>query len=64
MSSTDALGRVVAYEYDGLGRPLSRHDQKGAEMLETSWTWDTALHGIGKLASLTSPDGAKSYGYL
>jgi RHS repeat-associated protein len=62
-SSTDALGRVVTYQYDGLGRTLSRLDQNGAEMLTTSWTWDTAPHGIGKLATLTSPDGTKSYGY-
>jgi RHS repeat-associated protein len=63
MSSTDALGRVVNYQYDSLGRPLTRLDQNGSQMLTTSWVWDTAAFGIGKLASLTSPDGTKSYGY-
>jgi YD repeat-containing protein len=38
MSSTDALGRAVSFQYDALGRPLSRLDQNGAEMLTTSWT--------------------------
>jgi RHS repeat-associated protein len=63
MSSTDALGRVVTYQVDALGRTLSRLDQNGAETLTTSWTWDTAPHGIGKLASLVGPDGTKSYTY-
>src|SRR5262249_54873199 len=63
ISSTDALGRKVTYEYDGLGRTLSRLDQNGAQNLTTTWTWDTAPHGIGKLASLVSPDGAKTYSY-
>jgi RHS repeat-associated protein len=63
MSSTDALGRVITYQYDALGRTLSRLDQNGAEMLTTSWTWDTATNGVGKLATLTSPDSTKSYGY-
>jgi YD repeat-containing protein len=49
--------------YDELGRTISRIDQKGAEILTTSWTWDTAPNGIGKLHELTSPDGTKSYTY-
>ena len=63
MSSTDALGRVVTYQYDALGRTLSRLDQNGAEMLSTSWTWDTALHGVGKLATLKGQDAVTTYGY-
>jgi RHS repeat-associated protein len=31
--------------------------------LTTSWTWDTATNGKGKLQSLTSPDAVKTYFY-
>src|SRR5262249_61639429 len=63
LSTTDALGRTVTYEYDALGRTRTRLDQHGAEMLTTTWTWDTAAHGIGKLQSLAGPDGEKTYTY-
>ncbi|KYF57260.1 hypothetical protein BE04_49505 [Sorangium cellulosum] len=46
---------------DGLGRTTSRVDEDGAERLTTTWTWDTALHGIGKLHVLESPDGDKTW---
>ncbi|WP_441293178.1 RHS repeat-associated core domain-containing protein [Sorangium sp. KYC3313] len=63
ISSTDALERKVTWAYDALGRPRSRVDQDGTESLTTTWTWDTAAHGVGKLHSLASPDGEKTYGY-
>ncbi|WP_437631954.1 RHS repeat-associated core domain-containing protein [Sorangium sp. So ce854] len=63
ISSTDALERKVTWTYDALGRPRSRVDQDGAESLTTTWTWDTAAHGIGKLHALASRDGEKTYGY-
>ncbi|MGK3962803.1 RHS repeat-associated core domain-containing protein [Sorangium sp. So ce118] len=63
MSSTDALGRETTWAYDALGRPRSRVDQDGAERLTTAWTWDTATHGVGKLHTLVSSDGEKTYGY-
>ncbi|WP_437815115.1 RHS repeat-associated core domain-containing protein [Sorangium sp. So ce1078] len=63
MTSTDALGRETTWDYDPLGRPDSRVDQHGAELLTTKWIWDTAAHGLGKLHMLTSPDGDKTYGY-
>ncbi|WP_437738772.1 RHS repeat-associated core domain-containing protein [Sorangium sp. So ce1335] len=63
ISSTDALGREITWAYDALGRPRSRVDQDGAERTTTTWTWDTAPYGIGKLHVLTSPDGEKTYGY-
>ncbi|WP_437721250.1 hypothetical protein [Sorangium sp. So ce861] len=49
--------------FDGLGRTTSRVDEDGAERVTTTWTWDTAEHGIGKLHVLESPDGEKTYGY-
>ncbi|WP_420878114.1 RHS repeat-associated core domain-containing protein [Sorangium cellulosum] len=63
VSSTDALGREITWEYDALGRPRTRVDRDGAERLTTTWTWDTAAHGIGKLHALASPDAEKTYGY-
>ncbi|WP_437877018.1 FG-GAP-like repeat-containing protein [Sorangium sp. So ce513] len=63
ISSTHALERKVTWTYDALGRPRSRVDQDGAESLTTTWTWDTAAHGIGKLHALASRDGEKTYGY-
>ncbi|AUX30840.1 MULTISPECIES: RHS repeat-associated core domain-containing protein [Sorangium] len=67
ISSADALGRETAWAYDALGRPRTRVDQEGAEegaeRVTTTWTWDTAAHGIGKLHALASPDAEKTYGY-
>jgi RHS repeat-associated protein len=63
VSSTDALGRVVTWAYDGLGRTVSRLDQQGAERQTTTWTWDKAAHGVGRLSALSSPDGDKTYTY-
>jgi RHS repeat-associated protein len=63
VSSTDALGRVRSYDYDALGRPLSRSDLVDGKSRVTSWVWDLAAHGIGKLHTLASPDGTKSYTY-
>src|SRR5262249_13872327 len=63
LTTSDALGRTVTFDYDPLGRTRTRLDQHGAEMLTTTWTWDNAAHGIGKLQSLAGPDGTKSYTY-
>ncbi|XXU32019.1 RHS repeat-associated core domain-containing protein [Sorangium sp. So ce887] len=63
VTSTDALGRVTTFEYDPLGRARSRLDEHGAERRTTTWTWDTAANGIGKLEALASPDGQKTYTY-
>ena len=44
----------VRFDYDLLGRPITRKDADGA----TQWRWDTAPGGgIGALASSESPDG-------
>ena len=63
LSSTDALNRVVTFEPDALGRTKTRTDQVGADVWTTTWEWDTAANGIGKLHELASPDGVKTYGY-
>src|SRR5262249_53692278 len=63
VSSTDALGRMVTFTYDALGRTKSRVDQDGGQSLTTTWTWDTAPNGIGKLQELAGPEGTKTYTY-
>jgi RHS repeat-associated protein len=63
IESTDALGRVTTFGLDALGRLETRTDKLGAQVLTTTWTWDTAANGIGRLHSLMSPDGIKTYGY-
>ena len=49
----DAAARAVVYERDGLGRVVSRTDDRGAAL----YIWDTALHGVGSLAAARSADG-------
>jgi len=51
--SRDEAGREIHDTHDPLGRPVLRADTDGV----TTWTWDTAAHGIGKLADVESPDG-------
>jgi RHS repeat-associated protein len=56
----DALGRAYAFTYDGLGRMIERDDRDGF----TTWKYDTAAHGKGMLAVVTSPAGhTKSFTY-
>jgi RHS repeat-associated protein len=56
----DAGNRDVRLEYDRLGRLTRRTDVSG----KTTWTFDAAPHGLGALASTTSPDGiATEYSY-
>jgi len=56
----DAKGQMVTMQYDKLGRMTSRTEAEGT----TTWTYDTAYKGIGKLAQVTGPDGyQQSYAY-
>ncbi|NUQ73530.1 MAG: type IV secretion protein Rhs [Polyangiaceae bacterium] len=52
-SALDAENRHFQFWYDALGRLLHRQDADGL----TTWTYDTAAHGIGKLAKVESPAG-------
>ncbi|MBK9261265.1 MAG: RHS repeat-associated core domain-containing protein [Polyangiaceae bacterium] len=63
LASTDALGRVIAFGVDALGRVKTRTDTHAGKSLTTTWTWDTAPNGIGRLHMLESPDGIKTYAY-
>ncbi|MBK9266189.1 MAG: hypothetical protein IPM54_41175 [Polyangiaceae bacterium] len=63
LTSIDALGREITFGIDALGRIETRTDKLGAQVLTTTWEWDKAPNGIGKLRKLTSPDGIKSFTY-
>ncbi|APR76792.1 Rhs family protein [Minicystis rosea] len=62
---SDALDRTFTHAYDKLGRRVSRTDTESPNAVSvTTWTYDTAAHGIGHLASVASPFGVvTSYGY-
>ncbi|WP_437961583.1 FG-GAP-like repeat-containing protein [Sorangium sp. So ce119] len=56
----DALGHTTVVERDAMGR--RRYVTNAGEL--TTFTWDTAPHGVGQLASAESPDGTVvSYAY-
>ncbi|AGP42255.1 hypothetical protein SCE1572_51805 [Sorangium cellulosum So0157-2] len=52
----DELGREVSWKHDRLGRAVERSDEDGT----TTWTWDEAEHGVGKLAEVASPEGHRA----
>ncbi|WP_437528767.1 FG-GAP-like repeat-containing protein [Sorangium sp. So ce726] len=52
-------GDETIYEHDLIGRVHRMTDVDGV----TEYTWDTAAHGVGRLAATTSPDGTTT-GYL
>jgi len=57
---TNANSQSVSLSYDALGRLVQRVEPEGT----TTWTYDTAANGIGKLASVTAPGGySASYTY-
>ena len=53
----DAAARHSAFTYDEIGRLVERDDTALGKTSTTLWTYDTAPHGVGKLAEVTSPDG-------
>ncbi|RCX31658.1 RHS repeat-associated core domain-containing protein [Thioalbus denitrificans] len=56
----DAKGQEVSIVYDRLGRMVQRDEPEGA----TTWTYDTAAGGVGKLAEVSGPGGYReTYGY-
>ena len=57
---TNANGQSVSLVYDALNRLTQRLESEGT----TTWTYDTAANGIGKLASVTAPNNySASYSY-
>jgi RHS repeat-associated protein len=66
-SLDDALGRVYTLTHDGLGRTThldaALNDANGTHEI-SSWVYDTALNGRGKLTQSTSSDNhTKTYEY-
>jgi YD repeat-containing protein len=56
----NALGQTIVYERDAMGRRRRVTSADGV----TTFTWDTAPHGVGQLAAAVSPDGTVvSYTY-
>jgi RHS repeat-associated protein len=53
----DAAERHYGFTYDALGRLVEREDHVAGETSTTQWQYDTAAHGIGKIAKVTSPAG-------
>jgi len=57
---TDAKGQTTRMVYDVLGRMVERHEAEGV----SRWVYDTAPHGLGKLAAVTGPNSyRKAYQY-
>ena len=53
----DAAERHYDFTYDALGRLVEREDHVAGETSTTRWQYDTAAHGVGKIAKVTSPAG-------
>ena len=53
VSQTDAKGRTVRMSYDRVGRIVRRVESEGT----TTWTYDTASAGKGKVHRVTAPGG-------
>ncbi len=58
-SQTDANSEVVSMEYDDLGRMTQRDEREGI----TTWNYDTAANGLGKLESVAGPLSTQSMEY-
>ncbi|HEX7306793.1 RHS repeat-associated core domain-containing protein [Lentzea sp.] len=48
-STKNARGQVTAYTHDELGRKTAAFDDSTSGLKRTSWTWDGAQNGVGKL---------------
>lgn len=61
LTQTDSKSQTTTISYDALGRPTSRVE---ADMTST-WTWDTAANGVGKLAEVcnATPCASATYSY-
>ncbi|WP_420347318.1 RHS repeat-associated core domain-containing protein [Pelagibius sp.] len=56
VSQTDAKGQVTTMAYDVLGRMTARTDAFGTvDAVTTTWTYDTATKGIGKIHTVSAP---------
>jgi len=58
-NKTDANGNYTSFLYDKLGRMIYQNSPEG----ETTWIYDQAVNGIGKLAEVHGPDVDEVYYY-
>ncbi len=58
-TQTDAKSQVTGFAYDNLGRMTSRSEGPCA----TTWTYDTASNGIGKLTSMVNSANCEASDY-
>ncbi|MEZ4297502.1 MAG: RHS repeat-associated core domain-containing protein [Polyangiaceae bacterium] len=63
VSLVDALGRETTFELDAMGRRTLRRDKLAGTEEVTTWTWDTAPHGVGSLHAAQSLDATTTYAY-
>ncbi len=60
LTQTDAKTQTTTMQYDALGRMVSRDAAEGSN----TWTYDTAVKGIGKLARMDGAGGnARDFAY-
>lgn len=57
LTQMDAKAQVTTFTYDEVNRIEAREDSPGGAANRTTWVWDTAVKGVGRLASVTSPGG-------
>jgi len=58
-NKTDDNGNYTSYQYDKLGRMIYQNSPEG----ETTWIYDQAENGIGKLSEVHGPDVDEVYYY-
>jgi RHS repeat-associated protein len=59
MTTETVAGSTKTYSYDALGRMTQLVDDDGT----TQWQWDSASHGVGKLAGVLGPAANTALGF-
>ncbi|MEJ2406908.1 MAG: RHS repeat protein, partial [Candidatus Thiodiazotropha sp.] len=60
LSKTDAKGQTTTYQYDALNRLTHTRYADGSDV---TYDYDTAENGIGRLASVSDPNGQTTWRY-
>jgi RHS repeat-associated protein len=67
LTSTNAEGKVLVFDYDTQGRKISQRRDSSTGPLVATWTYDTGVSGVttvtslGQLISSTSYDGTNAF---